>query len=910
MVEVLTLAPDGSREIVMGRFALQGNRVAMVPEAGYERAMHSLLAAPVTIPKTYQKVTAESNPAAWLDALPANYNGTRLCARQVVGKADEDGIEDVTEDNLDTSFQIFWGGPEVSKAFDPNEPRDERGRWTTGGPSGYEFLSPNVKENLTFKDAVHALHSSRQAEFRRLSQDIDKQAGLNAVSHDAIGDWSDGAENSIFDEIRTRTDYDTLRYTAAVKGLAAEQKATIPFRVTADGTDSLYRVPMRGTMESIRQKLDASGVQFRTLVPRANAVEVVVFDPGTKMRETMRSFAKSEGVVARQYRGHGEFLGGDTREEGAARFRQVISQFERSHPNLAYHAPQLKVASLDLGLDFFKGGPGSGNFGHAGRPGEVGGSTPGEGGPLLLAAPSLQNQNVANVGGDIWNQQTAIRLESEYEAAKPQLDALTTQLLGSEVDTETFTEDSPPTSWDEVSEVQQNEAQQDWITSQDNIDSEVESQMEMWKEPGWKGQPSEAEKYFGAQLVKDDDWLRGRLEEFAADRDTPLPVTLDSLNKAITLDNEGNVSIFEGALDRANPIDPNQTSFPFAEEFVPASPLGESLREDIQSYVKTAFSDSVKDMVDNADVPEWMYQQAQESLAESWDELDDDYKFNYAKHNLTLESTPHELSAGIVSTPSHWEPFDKGHEGYSDTRIFAHAMSAERIKQVLEDRGLGKYAGGIEKLDHDIWDAWKGSSTSINGTALQLAAAQELGGRFRNPTGQSDTTTIENYISQFHDNAALKQERWDVLKAYVRGKWETTQYILDKAGKDTVQVFRSISIPNVEDLPTEEVAGSRRLTGDIAKYQEIPALEIKRNGVASATVDRDIANDWGSQYQRVVLRAELPRTAVLSIPVYGQNIYEEQEVVIAGTAWKKWDAWKGKAPRFDEVLMKYLWQAA
>jgi hypothetical protein len=54
---------------------------------------------------------------------------------------------------------------------------------------------------------------------------------------------------------------------------------------------------------------------------------------------------------------------------------------------------------------------------------------------------------------------------------------------------------------------------------------------------------------------------------------------------------------------------------------------------------------------------------------------------------------------------------------------------------------------------------------------------------------------------------------------------------------------------------------------------------------------------------RMVLRAEVPRTAVVSVPAYGVNVKSEQEVVVAGAAWKGWDAWSGRAPTFEEVPM-------
>jgi len=38
--------------------------------------------------------------------------------------------------------------------------------------------------------------------------------------------------------------------------------------------------------------------------------------------------------------------------------------------------------------------------------------------------------------------------------------------------------------------------------------------------------------------------------------------------------------------------------------------------------------------------------------------------------------------------------------------------------------------------------------------------------------------------------------------------------------------------------------------------------------------------------------------------VYGQNEHNEQEVVVAGTAWKKWDTWRQQAPTFKLIVVK------
>jgi hypothetical protein len=52
-----------------------------------------------------------------------------------------------------------------------------------------------------------------------------------------------------------------------------------------------------------------------------------------------------------------------------------------------------------------------------------------------------------------------------------------------------------------------------------------------------------------------------------------------------------------------------------------------------------------------------------------------------------------------------------------------------------------------------------------------------------------------------------------------------------------------------------------------------------------------------------VLRAAVPRTSVISVPAYGQNVHSEHEVVLGGLAYRGWDAWSNKAPTHEAVPM-------
>jgi hypothetical protein len=92
---------------------------------------------------------------------------------------------------------------------------------------------------------------------------------------------------------------------------------------------------------------------------------------------------------------------------------------------------------------------------------------------------------------------------------------------------------------------------------------------------------------------------------------------------------------------------------------------------------------------------------------------------------------------------------------------------------------------------------------------------------------------------------------------------------------------------------------------DADVFTKLPDLHIKRNGAASTTHDIFVANNWRTGRQgKVVLRAVVPRTAVISVPAYGVNIARERESVLMGTAWKGWDAWKEDAPTLEDYPME------
>jgi hypothetical protein len=219
----------------------------------------------------------------------------------------------------------------------------------------------------------------------------------------------------------------------------------------------------------------------------------------------------------------------------------------------------------------------------------------------------------------------------------------------------------------------------------------------------------------------------------------------------------------------------------------------------------------------------------------------------------------------------------------------------------------------LKRIDAQLWSAWKSSSTSVDGKLLQLAVADELGGRLRTASGHGGKAQINRDELTAHADSEYKDiGGYEGVKAYVRAKWEVTQYLLDKADIKQLELYRGIALdPNTFEkwfaFKRPTFPYHERHFGEaeqVQGYNYMPTLDVQRNGAASTSAEPTVANDWSIDETRVVLRAQVPRTAAVSIPAYGINVHSEKEVVIAGTAWVGWDAWARRAPPFDKVPLR------
>jgi hypothetical protein len=296
-----------------------------------------------------------------------------------------------------------------------------------------------------------------------------------------------------------------------------------------------------------------------------------------------------------------------------------------------------------------------------------------------------------------------------------------------------------------------------------------------------------------------------------------------------------------------------------------------------------------------------------------WEAMSDDEKVTHAQYLL---DKPDSDSPGFLGMPDRVEVFSDG-ENFKRSKALGRVMTAERTKEVLIERGLHSTAGSPPRVElfNSIWSDWKSNSAKGLGYALQVAARDELGANYYRTRGEHKTA--EKAIA--HANEVLHEVGgYDGLKAYVRAQWETTQWMADKAGVKEARLWRGIYVPKSQIereggtqtlwpeklLSGEGPPGAEWLTSQSYAEQAraLPELGLKQSGAASFTTQQSIANSWGGTWehpepsQRVVIDAMVPVTAMLSLPVFGQNVFGEQEVVVVGLPWKRWSAWEDEAP--------------
>ena len=179
-----------------------------------------------------------------------------------------------------------------------------------------------------FLTAVRVLRGSGQKRLHAVAEDIARGLGLSpAKTRDALLDGPRGALPGVAQAV-AGADPHTARYAAAWYGLLARTPSLGLFHVRPDGPDSLYKFHVRGSAHTARRVLDRHGIAARVLLPHGAGYDVVVPDPGRRMRANTLKAAGHLGGRVEESVGHLEPLGHADPAQARSAFRKIVERYE------------------------------------------------------------------------------------------------------------------------------------------------------------------------------------------------------------------------------------------------------------------------------------------------------------------------------------------------------------------------------------------------------------------------------------------------------------------------------------------------------------------------------------------------------------------------------------------------------
>lgn len=182
-------------------------------------------------------------------------------------------------------------------------------------------------------DAIQRVRGSGQKALHAKVRQVAAALKLDPTkTRDAVHDGGGAAFPGIAQAVYAKTDPATARYAAAWSGLLTQAPSLTVFHA-GPGPDSVYKFSHAGSAEKITAALDASGIPKRTLMPTKSGYDVLVYDPGRKLRDRVAAHARQNGVPVQESTGTGEVVGGPDAAAARAAFRKTISEYESGRPS-------------------------------------------------------------------------------------------------------------------------------------------------------------------------------------------------------------------------------------------------------------------------------------------------------------------------------------------------------------------------------------------------------------------------------------------------------------------------------------------------------------------------------------------------------------------------------------------------
>ena len=226
---------------------------------------------------------------------------------------------------------------------------------------------------------------------------------------------------------------------------------------------------------------------------------------------------------------------------------------------------------------------------------------------------------------------TAVRLEYDYAKVKPLLENIAADAVGGRTEIK-----AAPKEWDELDDDTQEKIESAW--KQDHFQKELEyCRIDYFENQAIYDAKSEVADDFNDKGPGDMPmWYNDTLDEYISDRkeeELPeLPYTKKQLFLAMQIgagkydewsNEDAEVRFDEDKLDEPKGYSKDQLSFPGIEKKEPWEYLTAEMRIGLSKAILDAFENEARSKTQDMEAPDYLEQQAQESIDDSWGQMDD-----------------------------------------------------------------------------------------------------------------------------------------------------------------------------------------------------------------------------------------------------------------------------------------------
>ena len=247
------------------------------------------------------------------------------------------------------------------------------------------------------------------------------------------------------------------------------------------------------------------------------------------------------------------------------------------------------------------------------------------------------NATAIEVGGDEWNRQTAMRLEYDYAKVKPLLEKIAADAVGGKTEIKAAPRNG-------MNLTMRHRKRSKALGNKNHFQKELEyRRIDYFENQAIYDAKSEVADDFNDKGPGDMPmWDNDTLDEYISDRkeeELPeLPYTKKQLFLAMQIgagkydewsNEDAEVRFDEDKLDEPKGYSKDQLSFPGIEKKEPWEYLTAEMRIGLSKAILDAFESEARSKTQDMEPPDYLEQQAQESIDDSWSQMDDAEKYNY-----------------------------------------------------------------------------------------------------------------------------------------------------------------------------------------------------------------------------------------------------------------------------------------